>query len=285
VAFTCAAFLKVSVPDSPASCLGQGIAARQQEKPGTFSTSNRWLDDAERVLLGPLPVQQRLDLLAALSRLHTRECAELLYRVSRDMRAGEDETPRFQEATVRAAAVNGLDRMAAGVLRSGIRRSLSGPGFKPAVSGLLPYLVAAASDGEEIVRFSAITGLANTGDPAAVAELRNRLEDTSPVIRFHAACFLTEYQDASGLPELQAFLRRSLESWPEVDHSRVEMLLASFERLAGKSLGDIPDSMSGDVRLADGGFIPARTLRYRELLLAWASWWNSHPAAASERAP
>lgn len=48
-AFSFAAFLNVTIPNSPASCLSQETAPRRQEKSEAFGMFERWQDDAERV--------------------------------------------------------------------------------------------------------------------------------------------------------------------------------------------------------------------------------------------
>jgi HEAT repeat protein len=109
-------------------------------------------------------------------------------------------------------------------------------------------VIEAADDPSEIVRHSALYGLADSLDPAAMAELRNHLKDDSEIVRFYAACFLTEFQDASGLSEMRqalARLRKAGEAEAEARRIfdywlQVEMLLASCERITGKSFGEIP---------------------------------------------
>jgi hypothetical protein len=89
-----------------------------------------------------------------------------------------------------------------------------------------------------------------------------------------AACLLTEYQDTSGLAEMKGALARFREK-PKADRPfEVERLLASFQRLTGKSFGDIPmnPTLASDTRRA-----AASEKRYRELLDAWAAWWAWEP--------
>ncbi len=153
--------------------------------------------------------------------------------------------------------------------------------FAPKVEGLVPYLVAAADDEVESNRVCALYALADTRDPLAVAELRARLEDPSEKVRLYAACFLTEYQDASGLTEMLTALTRlnrtDPEKNPEIEfeyYSQVARLLASFERLTGKSFGPVPmnPSLSSNLRQ-----IPVLQKGYQDLLDTWAQWWTWEP--------
>jgi HEAT repeat protein len=120
--------------------------------------------------------------------------------------------------------------------------------------------------------------LADTLEPTAVAELRRRLSDDSDTVRFTAACLLTEFQDASGLAELKKALERMRSQHPVAagDSFAVERLLASLERITGKSFGELPrlnPFLDSDSRRAQQS-----TQRYRELLDAWAAWWAWEPA-------
>jgi hypothetical protein len=53
-----------------------------------------------------------------------------------------------------------------------------------------------------------------------------------------------------------------------------ERLLSSFQRITGKSFGEIPMNpfITSDSRAA-----AAATQRYRELLDTWAAWWDWMP--------
>jgi hypothetical protein len=46
---------------------------------------------------------------------------------------------------------------------------------------------------------NALFALADTLDPAAIAEIRRRLTDDSEEVRFQAACFLAECRDDDGV--------------------------------------------------------------------------------------
>ncbi len=183
---------------------------------------------------------------------------------------------------VRGQAIHGLRMLARRTNRMGGKRIQRGQEFAPKVEGLVPYLVSAANDEVESNRVSALYALADTRDPLAVTELRNRLKDRSERIRFHAACFLTEYQDASGLLEMRDALARLCRTNPTDDFSYyldAEMLTASFERIIGKSFGEIPlnPSLCSDTRE-----IPRIKERYDNLLETWAEWWAWEPKAKAD---
>lgn len=153
--------------------------------------------------------------------------------------------------------------------------------FAPKVEGLVPYLVEAANDDVEANRICALYALADSRDPVAVAELRDRLSDPSEKVRLYAACLLTEYQDASGLDEMLKALDRlcetDLDENPELEftyYTDAERLLASFERLTGKSFGPIPmnPGLSSDMRQ-----VPVLKERFKSLLATWAQWWAWQP--------
>jgi hypothetical protein len=61
------------------------------------------------------------------------------------------------------------------------------------------------------------------------------------------------------------------------------MLLALFERITGKSFGEIPlnPDLSSDIDFTDG--TPRGAKRYKELLGNWEAWWNWQPDAKSEK--
>ncbi len=245
---------------------------------------------AEQVLLERASPNQRLDIVGALGDyIHTDECARLLHRVLQDVREPQDRESADYELMVRSSAAHGLRLMAARTHLSGGRRTPFKPDSEPEVQGLVPYLISAANDKTEVVRLSALYGLADSRDPAAVTELRNRLKDTSWEVRFYAACFLTEYQDASGLPEMRKALSRFIggkrDSADFEYYGQVEMLLASFERITGKSFGEIPlnPDLSGDIDFADG--TPRGAKQYSALLRNWEVWWNSQPDPKPEKRP
>ena len=245
-----------------------------------------YVSAAERVLFEQADPEQRFEIVGALGdSIHTSGCAELLHRVLQDAREPKDEKAALYEELVRSSAVHGLRRMSTCTDRSGGMRIQRKPDFVPEVPGLVPYLISAANDQAERVRVSALYALADSRNPAAVAELRNRLGDKSENVRLYAACFLTEYQDASGLPEMRtALLRfRKGDLEPKVAFEQclqVEMLLASLERITGKSFGEIPFNpmLSSSSRGEEAK-------RYAELLGVWEAWWNWQPEPKADKNP
>ena len=145
--------------------------------------------------------------------------------------------------------------------------------FEPKVAGLVPYLISVANDPAERNRINVLYALADSRDSLAVAELRNALKDPSEKVRLYAACFLTEYQDATGLFEMQRALGRlCTEPDDELDYYRqAEMLLASYERITGKSFGQIPMNPS---LLSDGRRMEQIRKTYKALLNNWSQWWS-----------
>src|SRR5688572_16395744 len=178
------------------------------------------------------------------------------------------------DPAVRQAAIQDVRRMARRVDVSGGQRVRRGVEFSPEVSGLVPQLVKAAADKVEANRLLALHALADTLDPAAVTALRGALKDDSEMVRLNAACLLTEFQDAAGLDEMKRALARFREKPDTARSFEVERLLASFQRLTGKSFGKIP---MNPILASDTGTIAATEKRYRELLDAWAQWWAWEP--------
>jgi hypothetical protein len=143
---------------------------------------------------------------------------------------------------VRVQAVRGMRLMARRVDRAGGARIQSGPERQPKVEGLVPSLIFAANDASENVRSFALYALADARDVKATQEIRNHLKDPSQKVRFNAACFLTEFQDGSGLPELCLALERlrMTDSDKNVSYYLdAEPLLASLERVTGKTFGKL----------------------------------------------
>jgi len=58
---------------------------------------------------------------------------------------------------------------------------------------------------------------------------------------------------------------------------QVEMLLASFERITGKSLGKIP--LNPLLSSSSDGAEAAKK-QYKELVDAWEAWWKQRPATS-----
>jgi HEAT repeat protein len=231
---------------------------------------------ARRVLFEQADPKQRHEIVGRLGEIHTRECAELLRDVIQNVRKPKDEDEALYEELVRSSAVQGLRTMGGRrTVRFGGKRIQQGADFEPKVPGLVPYMISAADDPAERVRISALYALADSREPAAVAELRNRLKDPSNKVRLYAACFLTEYQDAAGLTEMRKALDRLRKT--DVGHDfdlywNIEMLLASFERITGKSFGDIPLNP-----MLSGYSPPPGKKRYKELLDTWHTWWTWKP--------
>ncbi len=230
-----------------------------------------------RVLPTVKDASQRSELAGELGRIQTRESAAKLGELLDD-----------PDAQVRGVAISSLRLMARRVDRFGAQRTQRGGEFAPKVDGLVLYLIKAANDPVEQNRVTALFALADTLDPAAIAEIRHRLTDDSQEVRFEAACFLTEFQDASGLEEMKKELERLRSSrgssaTADADYSRMtatERLLASFQRLTGKSFGPVPMNPS---YASDGNVAKASAQRYEELLDAWADWWAWEPGAATDK--
>jgi hypothetical protein len=159
----------------------------------------------------------------------------------------------------------------------GPKRDRRGEVFEPKVPGLVPHLARAAGDEVEANRVIALYALADTLDPAAVTAIRARLKaDASEQVRFQAACLLTEFQDASGLGEMKKALARFRKDPAAAGVFDAERLLASFERITGKSFGPIP--MSSALHSSTTAAAKSRE-DTGKLLDAWAGWWEWTPPA------
>lgn len=217
---------------------------------------------------------RRRELVATLAdHFHTKPSAKLLCGLLKD-----------PDEDVRGQAIHGLRMMARRTDRTGGKRTVRRPDFAPQVEGLVPYLIAVADDESDGNRRSAMFGLADSRDPAAVAALRRRLKDPSERVRLAAACFLTEFHDASGLPVMRRALDRLRKGDPKDDwryryYFDAEMLLASMERITGKGFGKIPLNPGLSSSLNQ---IPKIKQRYRELLDTWAQWWAWEPHKGEE---
>lgn len=226
---------------------------------------------AEKVLFERANSRQRRAIVGALGdHIHTTECAQLLYRVLKDVR--ESKSNERWEELLRSSAVHGLRKMARRTNRSGAFRT--GPDFEPQVKGILPYLIFATNDKSEMVRVNALYGLADSRDPAAVPELRKCLNDPSWKIRLLAACFLTEYQDTSGLSEMCKGAKQLQQKPTDVIESleyyqNIELTLASFERITRKSFGDIPRN---PLISSDSNAEANASRIYKEFLNEWELW-------------
>ncbi len=180
---------------------------------------------------------------------------------------------------IRCEAIRGLHGMARRTERIGGKRIQRKPDFAPKVGGLVPYLISAASDKVDSNRIVALYALADTREPLAVSELRKKLKDPSVLVRSLAACLLTEYQDATGLPEMRNALDRlrSINTPLALDmlyYHEAERLLSSFERIIGKSFGRIP---LNPILCSDTRQIQNIKKQYNILLDTWAEWWAWEP--------
>lgn len=195
-------------------------------------------------------------------------------QIVQDTRSGDEKEKAARQAIQRGIPNRGRQR-----IQPQDERLEDSVEFAPKVEGLVPYLVSAANDQVESNRICALYALADTREPQAVSELRNRLKDKSENVRLYAACFLTEYQDSSGLYEMKSALTRLCKTDPESPdgfefYGQAERLLASFERITGKSFGRIPMNpyLSSDTRQ-----IPKIEKTYNILLQNWAQWWAWEP--------
>jgi HEAT repeat protein len=178
-----------------------------------------------------------------------------------------------QEKT-RSDAVSKLRLLARRVDKSGGQRTQRGEIFDPKVAGLVPQLIKAADDTDDNVRLFAMYALADSLHPDAIQKLRNSLNDKNEKIRCTIACLLTEFHDASGLEELKKALSRLTSSNEEVDLLEAERLLASMQRITGKSFGPIP---MNPLLMSDSRAAMAAKAQYHKLLDAWVAWWEWTP--------
>jgi hypothetical protein len=227
------------------------------------STSEGTVPEIMRILPEVNSIQ-RSELASVLYNFPTKESAAALCALLDD-----------PDEHVRNSAISYLRMFARRVDRAGGQRTQRGGVFAPKVDGLVPFLIKAANDKVEQNRLSALYALADSLDAQAIAELRNRLKDESPKVRFYAACFLTEFNDISGVEELKqglARLRSTDKPQMEVDsmYFDTEILLASFARITGTNFGEIPrnPSIMSDTRAAQDS-----ERRYKKLLDAWANYW------------
>jgi HEAT repeat protein len=183
-----------------------------------------------------------------------------------------------QSAQVRGQAIQRLRMFARRVDRVGPTREQRGATWaKPAVEGLTPHLIKAADDPVATNRMFALYALADSLEPEAVARLRAAVKDADAEVRFPAAALLTEFDDALGLPELKAQLARLLDAKAKNDSMRffaAGRLIASFERLTGKSFGKPP---MNPVLSSDSRQIPKLEAEYDRLLEVWSAWWAWEP--------
>jgi len=258
----------LAMPQPEEDRLGEAYQARWKVLVQLKAVPDEAVSAVRRILADVKNPRQRQELAASVAdQIHTKEAAVLLRDLLKD-----------GDAKVRGKAIHGLRTMARRTDRSGGKRVQRGEEFAPKVEGLVPWLIEAADDKAEQNRVGALYALANARDPAAVAELRRRLQDPSDRVRLYAACFLTEFQDASGLPEIRAALQRLCKQKPQSNlhyYWEAEILLASLERITGKSFGEIPmlPELCSDSRKS-----AEYVQRYGELLRTWAQWWAWEPS-------
>ncbi|MHC4691420.1 MAG: HEAT repeat domain-containing protein [Planctomycetota bacterium] len=264
----------LKMPNPKDASFNEARVARLNVLAELKSIPEQAIDAIGRSLLEVENPRQRYELASMLGdHFHIEESAALLCKLLQD----PDEKVRWQ-------AIHGLRMMARRTDRTGGKRLKRGQDFEPKVQGLVPYLISAASDKAERNRVSALYALADSRDPSAVSEMRNRLKDPGEKVRLYAACFLTEYQDAAGLPEMRKALSRCRRIdvkrlAVELDYSyyhETELLLASLERITGKSFGPIPlnPTLCSDLRRMQD-----IKKRYKALLDTWAEWWAWEPKA------
>jgi hypothetical protein len=178
---------------------------------------------------------------------------------------------------VRAEAVGKLRLLSRRVDRSGGKRVQRGEAFAPKVPGLLPELIKAAHDPAHQVRAVAAYALADTQEPLATATLRELLDDPEARVRLSAACLLTEFHDAAGLPELKKAVQKFQKSTSDLDrYLDGEKVLASLERITTKSFGPVP---MNPLLLSDSRKIGPVKQQYQDLFDAWVQWWDWTPPA------
>ena len=262
-------YLKLPIPETDM----MGVA--RQARRGTLSGLKPMPEEAFRVIKKVLPTLpnwiQRKELAGFIgSNVHTEASAKWLFELLDD--------PHY---LVRSSAISSLGRMARRIDTQGSQRTVVSEIYEPKVEGLVPYLIKGARDVSELNRRHALYGLANARDPAAQAELRNRLTDDSEMVRTYAAGFLTEYQDASGMVQMRKSLERlrqgfSEEFWDEEIYYywEAEILMVSFERITGKSFGPVPMNPSLSSHTEQ---IEQLRQQYRALLGTWSAWWAWEP--------
>jgi HEAT repeat protein len=212
--------------------------------------------------------------------LEQRRAAEIAGRATQDAVPNQGQLAALvkdlddpQEKT-RSEAVSTLRLLARRVDKSGGQRTQRGEIFDPKVAGLVPQLIKAADDKDDNVRLIAMYALADSLHPDAIQKLRNSLNDKNEKIRCTIACLLTEFHDASGLEELKKALSRLRSSNEEVDLLEAERMLASMQRITGKSFGPIP---MNPILMSDSRAAKAAKAQYHKLLDAWVAWWEWTP--------
>jgi hypothetical protein len=78
-------------------------------------------------------------------------------------------------------------------------------------------------------RVNALFALADTLDPAAIADIHRRLTGDSEGVTFQAACFLAECQDASELGQWWAKSPKKIAAAVSIDHGMTSCRLLLYE--------------------------------------------------------
>ncbi len=258
-------YLQLPFPEHSADTLGSARMVRLKALRGLEKMPESAVPAIKLALRSIKDPRQRAELAETLRPFPNPESAAILVELLSD-----------PDSEVRGSAIRSLRLLAGRVNRSGGQRTQNGPEFAPSVAGLLPSLIRAAGDPTEANRLFALFALADTREPAAIAPIRERLKDESGDVRFAAACLLTEFQDAAGLSELKgvlAELRKDTTSTFTL-YRKAESLFASFERITGKSFGEIP---MNPLFMSNTEGIRTAEKRIRELLEKWADWWAAHP--------
>ena len=216
-------------------------------------------------LEGETAADRRAELVETLLAFPSKASADVLVRSLVD-----------PSAHVRRNAMHILRLFSRKVDRIGGKREQRAAWARPKVEGLVPHLIKAADDPDEINRTSCLYALADTLDPAAVDRIRTALRDASDSVRMTAACMLSEFNDSSGIEELKAALAR-VRAAPASDPMRLmnaERIVASMERLTGKSFGRLP---MNPMLMSDSRMAADAHREYERVVSAWAAWWAWHP--------
>jgi hypothetical protein len=235
-------------------------------------------DDAVVAIAAAMPTvkdaRQRAELVEALRFFPTKASADLCVAALGDA-----------SAEVRGQAIGRLWLLSRRADKVSDRRERTRADLAaPPIEGLVPHLLKAADDAAPTNRTTALYALADTLDRAAIERLRKGLKDGDANVRFIAATLLSEFDDASGMGELKAELARLREGRGKdqmgMRFLHTGRLIASFERLTGKSFGKAPMNpmLMSDLRKA-----AQSEAEHDRLLDAWAAWWDWQPAPAAAK--
>jgi hypothetical protein len=299
-------YLKLPYPED--GTLGKNRSERLATLDELKSIPNEAADVIARILPEVKAKQQRIELAEVLgTKLQTKKSAEILcgmlkdpnedvrWQVIHSLRMLSRRTDRTspsrkqvipdprsgaeKEKAARMALQQGISYTTRQMILPKDEKLQGSVEFEPKVEGLVPYLVSVANDPAERNRINVLYALADSRESLAVAEIRNALKDPSEKVRLYAACFLTEYQDASGLLEMQRVLSRLSTTEPgpvdEFDYyNQAEMIMASYERITGKSFGQIPMDPGLSSDTTTQGKIRKT---YKALLNYWSQWLSWQP--------